>query len=225
MDLKNILTPEIQNSIETFSNKMQKEMAENKEMTAQQAAQHAVQETATSTTPSTSEANPAGATYGQGLGNILNAFQTILQDDPQIVDRTLQTIQSNGIFNGASPAGGIVSDLMGQFMNGGGGGAVTNENEEENSLALENSMEEHIEKQVILPATLEEVEQQKKKKFRIRLHSDEPDKKTMFELQLERNTFAYSFFYHEVQPPILIRVAIKLPDSDTVSVGDIDITV
>ncbi len=79
--------------------------------------------------------------------------------------------------------------------------------------------EEYIEKQVLLPCTHEDIENEVEKKFRLKLHPKEPERKTMYKLKLERDTYVYSFWYFpevEGEKNTLVRIALKLPDSETV---------
>ena len=224
MNFDKILTPELKNSIDDFSNKMKQQMEANSELKPNEAASKAAGDT------------NQNSNYGENLGSLLGAFQNILKDDPKIVDRTLNTLKETT--GGQDGIMGMLSGILG----GGGGGGTENgipsgfpldllggiNNQQQEQQQIEPSFQvpdedNYIEKQVILPTTHEEIENEVEKKFRLRLHPNEPERKTMYKLKLERDTYVYSFWYFsdvEGEKNTLVRIALKLPDSETVVSSD-----
>ena len=216
MDLDKILSPELKNSIDDFSNKMKKEMEANSHLNSGEAAAKAATETAS---------NP---NYGENLGNLLGAFQNILKDDPKIIDRTLNTLKDST--GGSEGIMGMLGGMLGGGGNQGGEGfsmppggfpmdLLGMQQQQSIEPSFEVPEEEHVEKQVILPCTHDDIENEVEKKFRLRLHPNEPERKTMYKLKLERDTYVYSFWYFsdvEGEKNTLVRIALKLPDSETV---------
>ena len=223
MNFDKILTPELKNSIDDFSNKMKQQMEANSELKPNEAASKAAGDT------------NQNSNYGENLGSLLGAFQNILKDDPKIVDRTLNTLKET-----TGGQDGIMGMLSGILGDGGGGGTENRmpsgfpldllgiNNEQQEQQQIEPSFQvpdedSYIEKQVILPTTHEEIENEVEKKFRLRLHPNEPERKTMYKLKLERDTYVYSFWYFsdvEGEKNTLVRIALKLPDSETVVSSD-----
>ena len=226
MNFDKILSPELKNSIDDFSNKMKEQMEANSELTSGEAASKA---SATTTTP-TEQQQQEQPSYGENLGNLLGAFHNIIKDDPTIVDRTLNTLKETtggqegimGMLGGLLGGGGNQEgmsqspmDFLMQQQQGDGGGGGQQQQSLEPSFQVPE--EEYIEKQVILPATHEDIENEVEKKFRIRLHPREPERKTMYRLKLERDTYVYSFWYFseiEGEKNTLVRIALQLPDSE-----------
>ncbi len=178
--------------------------------------------------PNEAASDAAGKTnYGENLGSLLGAFQNILKNDPKIVDRTLNTIKETT--GGQEGIMGMLGGILGNNQDGESSGGFpldllgNMQQPQEQQQQIEPSFEvpenDFIEKQVILPTTHEEIENEVEKKFRLRLHPNEPERKTMYKLKLERDTYVYSFWYFSDEidgKNTLVRIALKLPDSETV---------
>lgn len=213
--LNNMLTPEIKNNIDSFSEKMKKEMEKD-------APPPPPQETSDQTQQQNqqNQQNQQAPSYGENIGSLLNAFQNVLKEDPQIIDRTVNSIRDGGIFQGGGENG--MAGMMGMLGNimGGNQAPPPPPSGGPSFQLTDGTMDDYEEKQVILPCTQEEINNEVEKKFRLRLHPNEPDRKTTYKLKLEKDTYIYTFWYFSEEKGTkntFVRVAVKLPDSETIT--------
>lgn len=220
MNFDKILTPELKNTIDNFSDKMKKEMQKDADPKKDQN-----KETEDEPQGGETQGQPS---YGQNIGNLLNAFQNVLKEDPRIIDRTVDTIRG-GVFqqdeNGENGGMANMMGMLGSLMGGGGmpmpgvGDPTAAAASGPTFQLTDAAMDDYEEKQVILPCTQEEINNEVEKKFRLRLHPDEPNRKTTYKLKLEKDTYIYTFWYfneEEGKKNTFVRVAVQLPDSEVI---------
>ena len=145
-------------------------------------------------------------TLSNRLLTTINAVQSMLKKDPQLVENTINKVA--GSSSGLEGMGftDIIS-TMASGIGGGSGGSTA-----ENFQIESKSKLPFIEKSVLLPATTSEVEQGKKKKFKIKLYPDDT-KKSTWEIVLEPGNYAYQFWHRsddiENKPDVLVKIAVQ----------------
>lgn len=142
----------------------------------------------------------------EGLGSMLEAAQKVMRDEPEILQKSLATLSKSGLnLEGSGvnmPA--VLQQVMQTFGFGGLGGDTSSQGEEKE----QKTIKDYEERDVLLPATAEQIEQEKKMKFRVRLDR-EKDEKTKLEVQLEKGINAYQIWHFEEGKKYLIRIAIQ----------------
>ena len=164
------------------------------------------------------------------MANMLTAAQSMLKTDPDFIENIAKSIpvlngmspeNMNGemveslmqdpsallgMVNAAGEEGGALASLASSFL---GVGAAQNA-----PTATLPPSTNYFEKDVLLPASEEEIAAEKSKMFRIKgLDPRDPEKKIKYNLQLEKGVYAYQFWHQNKGDDVqdcLVRVAIEL---------------
>lgn len=144
-----------------------------------------------------------------GIGGLIEAASKLMKDEPDILKNSIETMK--GAFTGNSEATegleslnmpGMIQHFMKTFM----GGSDGQEDEQQKKIKEKKYTEKHI----TIAVTEKELENEQVKKFRIKIHPDDKEKQ-IFELKLEKETYAYQFWDKHVVTgeDILIRVGVE----------------